>query len=208
MSKTKQAFTLIELLIVVAIIGILAAIAVPNFLNAQVRANVARSKADLRSMGTALESYFLDHNDYPRDQTDDNRFYKYLVFPCLFPLTTPVSYLSDIDMEDPFLNETQRQNQTGHDGGHSGSYMYYHYAERLSMHYEGPCPQAMQRGYCAMTMGPDYEQSGLFWLPVHKTCPGIGLGAPLSYASSNGLRSKGDVGYFGGKIPVSGPLGG
>lgn len=61
----KNAFTLIELLIVVAIIAILAAIAVPNFLEAQVRSKVSRAKADLRSIITALESYQVDNNKYP-----------------------------------------------------------------------------------------------------------------------------------------------
>ncbi|MFH1740710.1 MAG: prepilin-type N-terminal cleavage/methylation domain-containing protein [bacterium] len=61
MKKNRDAFTLIELLIVVAIIGILAAIAVPNFMNARIRANVARSKADLRTIGTAMQMYKLDH---------------------------------------------------------------------------------------------------------------------------------------------------
>ncbi len=61
----KKGFTLIELLIVVAIIAILAAIAVPNFLEAQVRAKVSRSLSDMRSLATAIESYYVDNNTYP-----------------------------------------------------------------------------------------------------------------------------------------------
>ncbi|PKO18913.1 hypothetical protein CVU37_05960 [candidate division BRC1 bacterium HGW-BRC1-1] len=65
--NVKRAFTLIELLIVVAIIAILAAIAVPNFLEAQVRSKVARVKADLRTYATAIESYAVDYNKPPRE---------------------------------------------------------------------------------------------------------------------------------------------
>jgi general secretion pathway protein G len=63
-TQKKLAFTLIELLIVVAIIAILAAIAVPNFLEAQVRAKVSRTKTDMRSISVAIESYYVDHNRY------------------------------------------------------------------------------------------------------------------------------------------------
>ncbi len=61
----NKAFTLIELLIVVAIIGILAAIAVPNFLQAQLKAKIARVEGDLRAMKTAIEMYRLDNSGYP-----------------------------------------------------------------------------------------------------------------------------------------------
>jgi general secretion pathway protein G len=63
--KRQKGFTLIELLIVVAIIGIIAAIAIPNLLNAIDRGKQKRSMADMRSIGTAIESYAVDQNRYP-----------------------------------------------------------------------------------------------------------------------------------------------
>src|SRR5882762_11882146 len=65
LKRDSKGFTLIELLIVVAIIGIIAAIAIPNLLNAIDRGKQKRTMADIRSIGTAVESYAVDNNKYP-----------------------------------------------------------------------------------------------------------------------------------------------
>lgn len=61
----SRGFTLIELLIVVAIIGIIAAIAIPNLMNAMHVAKQKRSLGDLRTITTALSVYRIDHSRYP-----------------------------------------------------------------------------------------------------------------------------------------------
>jgi len=92
MKSRFSAFTLIELLIVVAIIGILAAIAVPNFLNAQIRARLAKADANLNTYVTGCEVYRLDNGDYfPHNHTPWQNKY----------LTTPISYVGQIP-KDPF----------------------------------------------------------------------------------------------------------
>jgi type II secretion system protein G len=65
-NNNNKGFTLIELLIVVAIIGIIAAIAVPSLLSAVQRAKQKRTMADIRYIGTALETYHVDFNKYPQ----------------------------------------------------------------------------------------------------------------------------------------------
>ena len=62
--KKSKGFMLIELLVVVAIIGILAAIAIPQFAAYRARGFNARVESDSRNAATAQEAYFVDYNDY------------------------------------------------------------------------------------------------------------------------------------------------
>ena len=129
MARTScAAFTLIELLIVVAIIAILAAIAVPNFLEAQVRAKVARAKTDMRTMTTALEQYHVDNNGYPD------------VFTRLNTITTPIQYISSVP-RDIF----RMQQATG---GGFGRQRYYRY---------GAMPLDHPSRYALASNGPDTD---------------------------------------------------
>ncbi|MBI5420485.1 MAG: prepilin-type N-terminal cleavage/methylation domain-containing protein [Deltaproteobacteria bacterium] len=64
MLRSKKGFTLIELMIVVAIIGILAAIAIPNFLRFQAKSKQSEAKTNLKAIYTAETSYFGENNSY------------------------------------------------------------------------------------------------------------------------------------------------
>lgn len=64
-TTVNRGFTLVELLVVISIIGILAALIVANFVGARSRASDATKKADLRSIKTALQLFHNDYNIFP-----------------------------------------------------------------------------------------------------------------------------------------------
>ena len=67
--RDRRGFTLVELMIVVAIIGILAVIAIPNFLEFRLKAKTAEAKSNLGAIRTAELSYFSEWNFFVADQT-------------------------------------------------------------------------------------------------------------------------------------------
>ncbi|MEW6238241.1 MAG: type II secretion system protein [Candidatus Omnitrophota bacterium] len=102
--RRTRSFTLIELLLVVAVFGILAAIAVPNMIQAMTRSKIAAAKADIKACVTAVESYRLDNAGLPPSRFHclawgEEQAKKYFELP--MELTTPTAYLSTRPL-DPF----------------------------------------------------------------------------------------------------------
>lgn len=203
--KHEKAFTLIELLIVVAIIAILAAIALPNFLEAQTRAKVSRVKSDLRTVSTALQAYYVDYDRYTRDSDCDlDREIEgdyVLKANGITQLTTPIAYISSLP-RDPFL--VNRKDITGGDIDNyfigSGTWAY-----QLTLPY--PCDNQSSfdlfrkhgpaAAYIVFSVGPDTITTN----SQYKCFPYEGVVDVchyMDYDPTNGTTSAGDVMRFGG----------
>ncbi len=201
--KAKAAgFTLIELLIVIAIILILISIALPNFLEAQIRGKVAAVQQDLYAATTALEQFRVDRKFYPPDgrwsvvgkgqefvnalmkkKPPNINYINYWRFNDHSELTTPTAYLKKLPRE-PFLQGVFWWD---------GSFLYEN-TENIAIEFNNP---AMTEVYTITnklltrlagktrvlwhlcSLGPDKEKNDAFtW---------------IEYSPTNGTVSRGDI---------------
>ena len=183
----NRGFTLIELLIVIAIIAILALIAVPNFLEAQVRAKVSRVHADMRSYATAIEAYSVDWGRPPPGIValrDPDCAGGGMSFPWVFleyvaqsRLTTPVAYISNI-LIDPFNEKIAEK-----DGRHTYVFHTYLCPGLAKAHHR--CFSEYGYTWGLMSRGPEKMQNA----GMHSVIKGGGY----PYDASNGTLSRGAI---------------
>ena len=189
-----------------AIIGILAAIAIPNFLQAQVRAKAARAVGELHTLATALETYHVDHGQYPFDggNCSNSLARPYWYIP--WDLTTPIDYISTNLLIDPFrehfytttnpLYERYRYQNVDSTWGGLG-------AQPVSWVPAGYCDPTRNGSsyysnvmcivghWCLHSLGPDRVYTDVAWAWANSAC---GYPAwPVPYDPTNGTVSFGNI---------------
>lgn len=197
--RRTAAFTLIELMIVVAVIAVLSAIAIPSYLKAQIRANASRVKSDLRSLSTALEAYAITNGDYPPPGDSMGRPggpipMAMAGFVSRLPpmLTTPLAYIQMDNFVDPFV-----------DASFAEARRPYRYINRKHFVEHDPAGLAIYDDFTSRVWGGRVEDVG-YYILSHG--PDLRLNTPTAanrlvvdsfYDPTNGAFSSGDLLYFG-----------
>lgn len=224
--RRRAGLTLIELLIVMAVIGLLAAIGMVNYQKARTRAKVSVSKSQLRTLSGAIEAYHVDQGSYPVPipSFPDDPF-GVVASHAVKSLTTPVAYVSPAAFEDPF---GALRLQFAHGAGVSLSdddpfrpptpgfntnqsllfFQYGHFAWLIGN------KGMWVDGYSAVSIGPDKADSFIVYYPFPDDLPpaavffGVLEAQDTVYDPTNGTVSQGDLAIFGGELPTGGLVGG
>lgn len=170
--------------------AILAAIAVPNFLEAQTRSKVSRASADMRSISIAIESYGIDTNAYPASSSDPSQnFYGKFIAqspelakvptfrpggsPGMMSLTTPIQYMTRM-VGDPYAP------------AEGATYAFY----------STPGGDLQSSGWILWSPGPDarYDLNALNIREAYDPrSPASEMLINLTYDPTNGTMSPGDI---------------
>ncbi len=183
MTLRLRGFTYLELTLVATIVGVLAAIAVPNFLHAQIRAKVAANQTDLAMLSMCLEHYFDDAGAYPPN----------LLLPVRVPsaqpleaypfslcvLTSPLPYTTQLP-RDIFLDKHE-------------PYLPYGYIQFASGDLPVETTPLGRPGwgrYVLYGMGPDQQVTSPFFCDYMFDPNRVIV---IHYDPTNGITSRGDI---------------
>ena len=215
MENTKG-FSLIELLIVIAIISIITAIVVPNLMSANIRAKVSGVKADMGSIAIALEDYKVDYGEYPKDsrfsrsssyasdiiaqpnQTFDGKSGSddgndaiglgYLVYP---KAGFEPTYLKRI-AGDPFDNSGE-EDWDGTSGAHNHHYLYYTGKWSDSGPVKCTSSSDSPQYWALVSYGPDKQKN----IDDYDSARAAVITGTKRYDSDSGITSDGDIVIIG-----------
>jgi len=195
-------FTVVELLIVIAIISIIAAIAVPNLMSANIRAKVSGVKADMGSIAIALEDYKIDDpgRNYPIEppspyghdeiavsgQAFDDPSDALGLGKLVYPLdASEPTYLKRIP-GDPF-NDSGEEEWNGTSGAHNNHYCYF----TANANQESSSTEA--KYWALVSYGPDKDQDITSYVNAKNA---VNNGTNL-YDPDSGITSSGDIVIIG-----------
>lgn len=205
----NRGFTLVELMVVVAVIGILSSIAVPRYTDMKVRSEMTASKAQMKAYGDAAQTFFMDRGHYPFSVSYDSMVD--------LRILEQGQYVSSVNAADPFQRlpedeslETRRPSITSFFAGESDKrhgLVFVNYRNFVT----SDIPTI--RGIGLYSIGPDRVDSLLSLYPLanesqlmirRRLLTVFGQSAMtqpmIVYSPSNGLYSDGDFGSFRGEF--------
>lgn len=189
-----RGLTLIELIIASTILALLAAIALPNFLEAQTRAKVVRVKNDLRLIDTALVAYFVDNQGFPPPASNGHG-------ARLFRLSTPIAYYDDPKHPEPFRDHGLFTDPPYGYHGRNDQVNIFWNNDGQPGNFNGP---AIVMWYVLRSSGPDNDRDGGGASALNSQNSRDQF-VSFIYDPTNGTFSRGDIWRAGG-APVGNGL--